>query len=108
MQSFVGMRPSGHEANHRNGIKTDNALNNLEYIPAGDNQRHAFALGLKHPPHGHEPKGETNGNAKLTEADVRIILNSDESHAALGKRYGVTLQAIALIRRGVNWKHISR
>jgi hypothetical protein len=42
-------------------------------------------------------------NLKLTWDDVREIRNSDESHAALGRRYGVTLQNIARIRKNETW-----
>jgi hypothetical protein len=55
---------------------------------------------------GQHPIGERHGRTPLLEADVRMIRASDESHAELGRRYGVTPQSIAAIRYGKTWKHI--
>lgn len=53
-------------------------------------------------------RGERANHARLTEADVKDILASEESCAVLGERYGVHLSTISKIRTGVNWPWISR
>lgn len=46
MQAFVGPRPEGYHINHKNGIKTDNRLENLEYVTPAYNSKHAWDNGL--------------------------------------------------------------
>lgn len=52
--------------------------------------------------------GERAHFAKLTEAQVREIIASDESIPALARRYGVTYCPIWAIRKNRTWKHIPR
>jgi hypothetical protein len=46
MLAFVGECPEGHEVNHINGVKTDNRLENLEYVTRSENMLHAVNLQL--------------------------------------------------------------
>jgi hypothetical protein len=41
MAAFVGKKPEGYQVNHKNGIKADNRLENLEYLTQKENMRHA-------------------------------------------------------------------
>jgi len=52
---------------------------------------------------GRQAKGETQGQAKLTRAQVAEIRASDESGATLGERYGVSRSNINHIRRNERW-----
>lgn len=46
MLSFVGPDPERPIVNHKNGIKLDLDLDNLEWCTSSENNKHAFAIGL--------------------------------------------------------------
>jgi hypothetical protein len=45
-EAFLGDRPESFDINHKNGIKTDNRVPNIEYLTRAENVRHAiYVLG---------------------------------------------------------------
>jgi hypothetical protein len=95
--AFLGTRPAGHECNHKNGVKTNNRLSNLEWITKQANMQHAFRLGITQP-----IRGECHPAAKLTAAQVAEIkrLTGVESAESIAGRFGVTSHHVNRIRRG--------
>jgi acetylglutamate synthase len=87
--------------NHKNGIKSDNRVENLEYVTASQNTQHSVDIGTS-------KIGEDHYKAKLTKEDVYKIKYTltELSNSELGRKFGVTKEAISLIRRGINWKQI--
>ncbi len=73
------------------GTKKDNA------IDRETKRRHGDIKGEKHP------------CARLTEADVRVIrgCSPSETHASLGRRFGISYQSIRAVRLGMTWRHVS-
>ncbi len=57
-----------------------------------------------------QPRGQTNGQAKLTEAEVleirRLYAEGLCTKAALGRKYNVTPELIGLIISRKKWRHI--
>ena len=92
------------EVNHIDGDKANNALANLEWTSRSENEKHAFANGLK------AIRGSSNSNAKLnTDAVSRIreIANSSKTPLSLIARdFGVSLATIRNIIQGKTWTHV--
>ncbi len=99
MAAHVGPPGDGLQVNHKDGDKDNNTLSNLEYCTSLENLRHCIdVLGKK--------RGE-GAAAKVRESDVRPIRADNRPLKAIAADYGVTLQAIWLIKKRRNWAHVS-
>lgn len=57
-----------------------------------------------------QTRGETNGGAKLTEAQVRTIRGlhcAGYGNRAIARYFGTTPSNVTLIARRVNWRHVA-
>lgn len=93
LEAFYGLSPLG--VNHKDGNKANNSLGNLEYVSQGENNRHAYRIGLKDP-----------SNRKLTKKDVIEIKNliaRGVMQKDVAERFRVRYQTIQKIRKGETW-----
>jgi hypothetical protein len=94
------------EVNHKNGQKTDNRLENLEYLTPKENVHHAYReLDCT----STRSRGEDHYAARLTEELVREARrrsSEGESCAAIARAFGVKQAAVwdAVNRR--SWAHV--
>lgn len=85
--------------NHKNRNRADNRVENLEWVTAAENIRHAIALGSF---------DFIRSNAKLDWQKVRkirkIYTGQRGEQTKLARSYGVSRQVIGDILAGVSWK----
>lgn len=90
------------QVNHKNGVKQDNNIDNLEWSTNSENQLHAIKTGLKR-----KISGENVSNSILTEKQVNEIYNSKLTIRELGKLYPVHWSTISKIKTGKIWFHLT-
>lgn len=109
-ECFIGPKPTGarYVVNHKNGIKTDNSVDNLEWVTHKENIIHGIVV-LGHKT-GRAFKGQANGYAKITN---EVILDIRSMYAAkthslkqLAAIYGLAVSSIHRIVSRQSWKHI--
>lgn len=102
--SFMSCPNPTYNVNHKNGVKTDNRLCNLEWTSRSENQIHAIKMGLYK-----SVQGESCGQAVLKEDQVLEIRKLGEQgmmHKDIALIFGVGRKAITKILNRQRWKHI--
>jgi hypothetical protein len=105
-QIFIPNPDNLPEVNHKNGIKSNNKTDNLEWCTSSYNIKHSYDIRLRA---GVNVKGSINGRAKLTEEDVPIIrdmLVNNIPQACIAERFGITQPQISLIKLNKRWTHV--
>lgn len=99
LEAFVGPRPIGMHGCHNDGDTNNNALSNLRWDSARNNQRDKIQ-------HGTIARGERNGWAKLTEQDIllaRQLYASGVGPTAVAERLGISRKHAQEIKRKDVW-----
>jgi hypothetical protein len=100
---FVSNPLNKPQVNHINGVKTDNNIENLEWVYHRENLDHAIKNNLT-------LKGEENRNSKLKDVDVvkiHSLLQKGITTKELSESYNVSYSTIDGIRTNRYWKHLN-
>lgn len=105
-QHFVDNPKKLKYVNHKNGVKMDNRAENLEWVTASDNLKHAFRTGL----HKHfDCRGEKCPNSKLNGTDVlkiRALRDRGLKYKELSEKFDVSIANIHHICKRKSWSHL--
>lgn len=92
--------------NHKNGIKTDNRIENLEWCTYSENNIHALRHGLRKVS---SLRGEAIGNSKLKTnqiREIRRLRREGSTLKSIGNIYNVSFRTIWDVTSGRHWKHV--
>lgn len=100
---FIPTEDYSLEVNHIDGDKTNNCIENLEWVTQHENRAHAMSvLGIS-------SKGINNPSVKLSEVEVRQIkdcLLKQETQHSIAKKFNISRSTISMIAIGHIWNHI--
>lgn len=106
---FVPGQRAGLQVNHKNGIKTDNRAENLEWVTPRQNTIHGWrVLGRKVSQEQRKRMsfingGDRNSNAKITEGDareIRLLRKIGLMGKEIAPLYGLSVSHVLNISRG--------
>jgi hypothetical protein len=95
-EAFIGPKPPKMDVNHIDGDKTNNRLENLEYVTRSENLKHSWRIGTSTYTPFRE-RGERNATAIVSDAAVAEIKQAfiaGEDRKSIAARYGISYHTV--------------
>lgn len=101
-EAFHGPRPFGKHAAHRNGNRSDDRTENVQWLTPRENAADKVL-------HGTQTFGEDHHNAVMTERQVhetRRLRRLGMTYQAIADRLSVTFEMVRCVIVGRSWSHL--
>lgn len=95
-EAFIGPKQPKMDVNHIDGVKTNNCLENLEYVTRSENLKHSWRIGTStYTPFAE--RGEKSIHSKVKDSDVLAIQEAyvaGETRKSIAARYGISYYTV--------------
>lgn len=111
-EAFIPNPENKPYVNHSDSDRSNNTVNNLEWVTAKENNTHAMEAGRMDLSGLEDRKGETHGMSKLTREAVIDIKKTARDNGyfyglkELAEKYDVSTTTIQYVVNGHTWKHV--
>lgn len=103
-QAFLPMKAGLTVVNHKDGDKTNNRLDNLEWCTPSRNMQHAIDNGLKPVLRGSEVGGSVLNDSCVFK--IRYMLECGETQRSIAEKFGIGQKTVSSLRSGKTWGHL--